>query len=79
METNPIKTAINKYNNRIKHNGEFIQRLQNEKKDLIEKISELNVRISQIDNQSSELIKETYQMQGAAEALSSLLGQLDYE
>lgn len=79
MENKPIQIAIDKYNHRIKFNGDFIQRLQNEKKNILEKVSELQIRISQIDTQCSELIKESYQMQGAAEALTSLLQQLNEE
>lgn len=79
MNTKPIQIAIDKYNLRIKNNGEVIQRLQIRKKDLNEKLQELQIELSQIDKNTTELIKESYQMQGAAEALTSLLGQLEVE
>ena len=79
MNTKPIQIAIDKYNLRIRNNGEVIQRLQIRKKDLNEKLGELQLELSQIDKDTAELIKESYQMQGAAEALTSLLGQLEVE
>jgi len=76
MDTKYIEKAIDKYNKDIQRNGKSIQNLQIEKKDLLEKITELEVRINQIDSNCESFILKSERAQGAVQALSALINKI---